>query len=851
MRAAFGRPLFLLLLTMVALGARAQSNQAFPQKVYYASDYGTWQVKGTTPNTYQFQPSSLCVFPQPSTGTFNAFNQNAPVYLQDSVVANSELLTPAFVLINETLCEVALTPAHNHYSFNLMSGTAGLQEVLNTISGLIPYPAQVILDRNWYTALTAIPGQTASAVIGSVKGNTAAILADVTQAPTQYYKWNGSAYAAVGPAGGSIPANGGLLQTSGTIGVASASNVLPNGATATTQPPTDTSLKVANSAALQAAEHSLFVANAKQYGAQGNGASHQACTFLGLGSLGALQAYNGGQYSFATACTNQMDWLATQYAVNLLTSTGGSVKLSGGPYIWDQPVILPNEQDSYSGSLKAIYLVGDGEGGTLIEPAVADFGAATGMVSCGPPTANWSDNSGAGSGRYGSIGACYGGILDITFYNPFSDPTAGAGSFVNVTSTSYARGIINVPAPQNANTGNPVQMDGVLLGGRMYLHRVGSWGFRMGFNMVGDHMTWDQLDAEKDFCGVYWAPASIYLVGDIIMTGHNFISGNSFAGTCVDKDASIIGFYHTGEIYTGYQPYAWIKFPGESDNYGEAFGGGYTPFFANANLDIIQSEAIGNAVMWDDNLTSSGGGVQAGQSSIGGLAINGIYTIFGSGSGQKITTGGRGPYAYFGSGSFNGFKLGNIYAGANNFYPTSGQLAGIIANFTAFNDGGIDISGDLNDVLAQYSAIEFVGLATSGGTACQNVALHVPGQWDGGEVAIYPANTEPVPGDLLTAYNYQADTISAGTAPVTGVAMQTLTTNTAGGQCVAYADHGIVTVLNTGTPTTGALVVASTGSAGKAVQASGTAGYAVGTVRNGAATSSPVKLNVNAGKSTN
>jgi len=587
------------------------------------------------------------------------------------------------------------------------------------------------------------------------------------------------------------------------------------------------------------AETNLVIANVKQYGAVGNGSSNQACTVLNLPNLAALQAYNGGQFSFATACTNQMDWLATQYAVNKLTSTGGSIKLSGGPYIWDQPVILPNSQDAYTGSSKGIYLLGDGEGGTLIEPAVADFGASSAMISCGLPTASYSDNSGAGSGRYGGVGACYGGISDITFYNPYSDQYNG-GALVNVTSTSYARGMINVPAP--GYSGSPIQMDGVVLGGRMYLHRVGAWGFRMGFNLVGDHMTWDQLDGEKDFCGMYWAPASIYLVGDIIQQGHTFMSGNSLAGTCVDKDASIIGFYQTGEEYTGYQPYGWIKFPGISDNYGEAYGGSYTPFMANANFDIIQSEAIGNAVMWDDNLTTSGGGVQTGQASIGGVKINGIYTVFASSSGQKLTTGGRGPYAYFGSGSFNGFRLGNIYAGASNFYPTTGQLAGIIANNAAYNDGGIDISGDMNNILNQYSAIEFVGLATAASTMCQNVALHLPGVWDGGEIAIYPAATEPVLGDLLQVYNYQSATIANGTQPVIGVAEQALTTNTSGGQCVAYANRGLATVLTSSAPALGSLLVATT--AGHAIAAtSGTGGYNVGSVQNNI-TNPPVQLSL-------
>lgn len=576
-------------------------------------------------------------------------------------------------------------------------------------------------------------------------------------------------------------------------------------------------------------------------GGIGDGASHQACTYLGLANLTALQAYNGGIYSFATACTNQMDWLAAQYAVNKLTSTGGAVSLSKGTYTWDQPVVLPNSQDSASGAATAVYLVGQGEGATVVIPSVADFGANTAMISCGAPAASWTDNSGAGSGRYGSVGACYGGIEDITFNNPFATGTT------NVSSTTYLRGQINFPAPSSAGT--PIQMDGVVVGGRMYLHRVGAWGFRTGFNVVGDHMTWDQLDAEQDACGIYFAPPSIYLVGDIIMTGHNFIGGsNKLAGFCVDKDATMQGFYQTGELYLGYEPYGFLKFPGVSDAF---YGGTYTGFMQNVRMDVLQDEQQGNAAIWDDNIAVTTGAISSNpQTTLGAVQINSIFATWGSGSGQKLTSGGRGTYAWIGANTYNGFRIVNISGGANNFFTASGQIAGIIAWNAGSSDGGIDITGDLPSILGQYTSIEFVGQANSGSAVCEFVHLHYLGTWDGGEIAIYPAATEPVPGTLLQVFNYQAATVSSGSAPILGVAMQYLTTNTAGGQCVAYANTGYATVLNTSSPTTGSLMVVS-GTAGKGVQASGTAAYVVGIVQNGGSTSSNVKLNVGTGKSTN
>jgi hypothetical protein len=769
---------------------------------------------------------------------------------------------PATAVVNSLTGQTIQTDSAGNlpYYDSAQTGSGGtVHAVSPALAGTPTAPIQAISTNNTDIATTAAvtsalssyaplasPPFTGTIMVNGSTSGSASISASASGGTLNL----GSTNATVSPAGALTitscigcsgpptgPASGAFTGTY--PGPSLAVGALPNGMTATTQGPIDNSSRVATDAAVQAAQSDVIVANVKQYGAVGNGSSNPACAYLSLANLAALQAYNGGIFSFATSCTNQMDWLAMQYAVNKLTSSGGSIKLSGGPYIWDRPVILPNSQDAYTGSSKGIYLLGDGEGGTLIEPAVADFGANSGMISCGPPAASYSDNSGAGSGRYGGVGACYGGITDITFYNPYSD-TYNGGANVNVSSSAYARGITNVPAP--GYSGAPIQMDGVLLGGRMNLKRVGSWGFRMGFNLVGDHMTWDQIDAEKDFCGLYWAPASIYLVGDIIMQGHNFVSGNTFAGTCVDKDASIIGLYQSGEYYTGYQPYAFIKFPGVSDSYGEAYGGAYTPFLANANYDIIQSEAIGNAVMWDDNLTNSAGGVQTGQASIGGVKINGIYTVFGSASGQKITTGGRGSYAYFGSGSFNGFRLGNIYAGASNFFPTAGQLAGIIANNAAYNDGGIDISGDMNNILNQYTAIEFVGVAATGSTMCQNVALHEPGVWDGGEVAIYPAATEPAVGNVLQVFSYQAGTIANGTQPAIGVAEQALTTNTAGGQCVAYANHGIATVSTASTPALGALLVATT--AGQATAATAAAGgYDVGTVHNNI-TNPPVQLSL-------
>ena len=291
---------------------------------------------------------------------------------------------------------------------------------------------------------------------------------------------------------------------------------------------------------------SLDTVSVKDYGAIGDGASHPACTALGLSTLAALQAYKGGIYSFATACTNQLDWLATQYSVNFVSPGGGTVTFPDGNYTFDQPLILPLSLDQ-TAKAPGVYLVGAGEGSTFLQPNVGDFGAGSALVSCGSVTASYSDNSNAGSGRYSNNG-CFGGVSDLTLENPYQT-TSG-----NVTSASYAQGVTNVPAP--ATSAAIIQMDGLKLGARMSLHRIAVWEFRMGMNVVGDHMSWDQLTFNHNFCGIYFAPSSIYLYGDITMMGNNPSTANYLAGMCVDKDSGIADFFKLASCTSATNPMA-------------------------------------------------------------------------------------------------------------------------------------------------------------------------------------------------------------------------------------------------------------------------------------------------------
>jgi hypothetical protein len=185
--------LFAFILALAGPAAFAQS-QTYPQKDYHASDYGTWQIQGQAANSYTFQPGTLCQVPAPNTGSFYPFSTNASIYIQDATQSNSELVTPSSTTNTNALCSVTVTAVNNHYSFRLMSGTGGLQEVLNQISSSNAYPAVVYLDRSWYQAVNSIPGQSAAAAILGATGNLEATLVDNTTTPWTFYSWNGTNY---------------------------------------------------------------------------------------------------------------------------------------------------------------------------------------------------------------------------------------------------------------------------------------------------------------------------------------------------------------------------------------------------------------------------------------------------------------------------------------------------------------------------------------------------------------------------------------------------------------------------------------------------------------------------------
>jgi hypothetical protein len=188
------------LVALVAIGAapaEAQGNQSYQQRWFFASDFGQWAVRGQQANTYQWSPGTVCnVSANGSATGFLAFNTDAPVEIIDATPANNEVVTPTSVTQNASFCTIAVSPAHNHYSFQMVSGTGGLQEALNSISPTRSVPAIVWLDPNWYALANAVPATTPATIVGAATGEITAILVDNTTAPFTNYIWGGTAYAA-------------------------------------------------------------------------------------------------------------------------------------------------------------------------------------------------------------------------------------------------------------------------------------------------------------------------------------------------------------------------------------------------------------------------------------------------------------------------------------------------------------------------------------------------------------------------------------------------------------------------------------------------------------------------------
>jgi hypothetical protein len=285
--------------------------------------------------------------------------------------------------------------------------------------------------------------------------------------------------------------------------------------------------------------------NVLSYGAIGNGTSNPAS--IRHASLGALQA----AFPFATALTNELDWLGTQATINAaLAAGGGTVYSPAGTYIYTNPSTA-----------------GDGSG-TLRFPqcgvnipnefAVSWLGAFQASVH------RWTHDLGTGvfavlcSAR--SNGSSAGFLQDLQFVGPGVGRTLG-------TSTC--------------------NMQGIGTNDRRHMYRVNVRGFWAGINIVGGQTSLIEVSSQFCYYGYYFDRAQTENFGNIYFLRCGGASANK-AAIGVHKNAAIT-FCEFESCFFGTSPFSIFK---------ETGGTGYVLF--ECTFINTQFEDVGNALVSDD-----------------------------------------------------------------------------------------------------------------------------------------------------------------------------------------------------------------------------------------------------------
>ena len=239
--------------------AFAQGPVTYPPTWVYARAYNGWSLIGQSANTYTFN-GGVCNYTPYNNGNTSAFFDFSgyqgstlvynPVWIQDANPALNEIVTPTSTTQSSASCGFAASTANNHTSFQLSSGTAGLQEAITTQLQTTPI-FDVVLDKYWYQLVAAFPATTTpQSIIGALTGSVNVGIVDTTTSPWTFYAWNGTKYVVQASTGGvqftsvtpvaaptalsTSAASAGLITTATTGGTIPASSTYRLGATCVT-----------------------------------------------------------------------------------------------------------------------------------------------------------------------------------------------------------------------------------------------------------------------------------------------------------------------------------------------------------------------------------------------------------------------------------------------------------------------------------------------------------------------------------------------------------------------------------------------------------------------------------------
>jgi hypothetical protein len=283
------------------------------------------------------------------------------------------------------------------------------------------------------------------------------------------------------------------------------------------------------------------ILSVKDLGAVGDGRSHPLRQRFS--SLARAQA----EFPHATSLDDELDWAATQGAINLVAAQGGGHVVSpAGTYLCNRMIVFP-ECRSYGRRGVQVNWIGEGALATVYRWP-DDLGPESFAVHC--------------PRRYEPAGMYEGLWQDIGLEGPGAEPRLGVA---------------------------PAQMDGWGWGARRRMVRCSARRFRAGVNVVGDHSQFQSVISRENLYGIYFARASRHLYGDLLFEKCMF-SGCTLAAVAVHPGTQMGGCTMLS-CYMGGSPYSIMKEAGE----GQSVMVGQS-IFLNCMF-----EYVGNAWLHDEN----------------------------------------------------------------------------------------------------------------------------------------------------------------------------------------------------------------------------------------------------------
>lgn len=290
------------------------------------------------------------------------------------------------------------------------------------------------------------------------------------------------------------------------------------------------------------ARRASHVVSVRDFGAIGDGRSHK------LSECYDDLADARRDYPRAVSLDDEIDWAATQAAIDLVAATGGGTVASpSGRYVCNR---------------------------TLTFPECREFGEQGVQV-------NW-----AGDGMYASI---YHWPRDLG-EGAFAVLCPGRRDPDGMYEGFWQDVGLEGPGPAHPVMGEaPARMDGWGWGARRRMVRCLARRFRAGLDIVGDHARFEDVVSCQNLYAVYFSAPSVHLFGDLLFEKCMF-SGCSLAAIAVHPAAQMGGCTLIS-CYVGGAPYSILKEAGDGDDV----------MISNSVFLNCMFEYVGNAWLHDDN----------------------------------------------------------------------------------------------------------------------------------------------------------------------------------------------------------------------------------------------------------